>query len=52
MEQKRFTPGPKNYSTLERGQRKLAEYQLQWTSIKKAVILRLQGLLFAICIAP
>lgn len=43
---------PQNYSTLEGGQGKLAEYQLQWTSIKKAVILRLRGLLFAICIAP
>lgn len=43
---------PQNYSMLEGGQHKLAEYQLQWTSIKQPVILRLQGLLSAICIAP
>lgn len=43
---------PQNYSTLAGGQHKLAEYQLQWTSIKQPVILRLQALLFAICIAP
>lgn len=45
MEQKRFTPGPKMTALLEGGQHKLAEYQLQWTSIKQPVILRLQGLL-------
>lgn len=43
---------PQNYSTLAGGQHKLAEYQLQWTSIKQPVILRLQALLFVICIAP
>lgn len=54
MEQKCFTPGSQITGTLDRGQHKLAQHQLKWTSIKKPVIFQDYRVFFhsTICTAP